>query len=83
MIVNGVASANLLDGETVIIRVSEATILEEKVNTTLSKLYLHKSLVDIDDRPRLHGEKLFLEKEGIIVIITLTGGMMILNISNP
>ena len=30
MIVNGVASANLLDGETVIIRVFEATLLEEK-----------------------------------------------------
>ena len=83
IIVYGVTAKTLPDGETVLIRVFDATILGEKANTLQSKLHLRKKLVDIDDRPRHHGEKSFFEKDGIIVPLTLTKGMMTLNISKP
>ena len=80
-IVNGVTATTLPDVETVIIRVLEANILGEKANTLLSTLQLRKKLVGIDGRPRRHGKKSLFDKDGIIVPLTLTKGMMTLNIT--
>ena len=41
------------------------------------------NLVDIGDRPRYHGGKSFFEKDGIIVLLTITEEMMTLNTRKP
>ena len=80
---NGVTDKTLPDGETVLNRLSEATLLGENANNLVSTLQLQENFVDIDDRPKLHGRKSFFDKDGIIVTLTLTKGMMTLNIRNP
>ena len=80
---NSVTSLNLPDGEMLIFRVFEATILGEKVTTLLSTLHIRENLVDIDDRPRHHNRKSFFEKDDIIVPLTITKGMMTLKTRKP
>ena len=50
-------ATTLPDGETVLIRIFEATLLGEEANTLLSTLQLRKNVVNIDDRPKRHGGK--------------------------
>ena len=57
---NGVTAKTPPDGETVIIRVFEATLLGEKANTLIFILQLRKKMVAIDDRPRRHGGNHYL-----------------------
>ena len=80
---NGVTVTTLPDGETVLIRVFEATLLGEQANNLLYTLQLHKNWVDIDYRPRRHDGKSFFGKDGIIVPPNLTKVMITLNISKP
>ena len=67
----------------VIISVFEATLFGEKSNTLLSTVQLRKNLVDIYDRSRRRGGQLLFDKDIIIFLITLTEGMMTLNIRKP
>ena len=80
---NGVTATTLPDGETILLRVYEATLLGEKANTLLSTLQMRENFVNIDDRPKRHGGKSLFEKDGIIVPLTLTEGMMTLDIRKP
>ena len=66
-----------------LIRVFEETLLREKENFLLSTLQLRKNLFGFDERTRRYGGTSFLEKYGIIVLLTIIKVMMTLKIRNP
>jgi len=79
----GITAIDLPDGETILIRVCEATLLGENANSLFSVNQIRSHGVFVDDVPKQFGGMSCMEIEDAIIPLFLHEGMICLNIRKP
>ena len=72
----GITAMDLPNKETILIRVCEATLLGEDANTLFSVAQMRDHGVFIDDVPKKHGGKSYMEVEGTVIPLFMNEGMI-------
>ena len=72
----GITAIDLLNKETILIRVCEATLLGENANSLFSVAQMRDHGVFIDDVPKKHGGQSYMEIEGTVIPLFMNEGMI-------
>lgn len=80
---SAITAVDLPSGETVLLRVNEATLLGEHANSLLSVVQLREANVIVEDTPKRHGGRSYIRVEGYVIPLTLQGGMITMKIRTP
>ena len=78
----GVTAMDLPNGETILIRVNEATIMDD-ANTLLSTFQARDSGVYIDDRAKRHGGSSYIGVDDYVLPLEVRGALQTLPIRKP
>ena len=79
----GITAVDLPNGETILLRAHEATIIGEHGNTLFSVPQMLENNVDVQDKSRRHGGQAYLECEGIIIPLIMIDAMLTVKIRRP
>jgi hypothetical protein len=80
---SAITAVDLPTGETVLVRVNEATMLGPQANSLLSKVQMLHFNVIVEDTAKLFGGKAFLQKDEYVFPLTLRDAMVTLKIRKP
>ena len=79
----GITAVDLPNGETILIRANEATILDQNANTLFSVPQMLENGVDVQDKAKRHGGFSYLACEGRVLPLIMVDAMMCLQIRKP
>jgi hypothetical protein len=82
-IVSGITAVDLPSGETVILKVNEATISEEDASTLFSITQMREYGVEVDDIAKKHGGLSYIKKDGYIIPIQMVDSLMAIKLRKP
>jgi len=80
---SGITAVDLPDGETVLLRVHEASFLGDDAHTLISLIQLHENGVEVDDKPRRHGGTCSMTVDGYVIPFELDKGLVTFKIRKP
>jgi len=73
----GITAVDLPTGETILLRVHEATILNDDAHSLFSTLQLREHGIEIDDRLRRHGGASCMQVEDYVIPFTMVAGILL------
>jgi len=79
----GITLTDLLDGETVLLRVNGATLLGEKASSFLSVAQLRENGIVVDNQARRNGGTSNMKLKNYVVLVNLVHGRTTLKIRKP
>jgi len=80
---SGITAVDLPTGETILLRVHEASVLNDDAHTLFSTLQLRENGVEIDDRLRRHGGASCMYVDNYVIPFTMIAGMVTVKIRKP
>jgi hypothetical protein len=80
---SGITAIDLPDGETILLKVNEATILGNAAHSLLSVIQLRENGIEVDDKPRRHGGTSCMMVDDYFIPFILIEGMVSLKIRKP
>ena len=80
---SAITAVDLPNGETVLIKANEATILDKNANTLFSVPQMLENGVEVQDKAKRHGGLSYLACEGRILPLIMVDAMMCLKIRKP
>lgn len=82
MVAGGITATDLPTGETVLLRVNEATIMDD-ANNLLSSFQARDAGTFLDERAKQHGGLSYIGCDGYAVPLSVRGGLMAVKIRRP
>ena len=79
----GITAVDLPNGQTILIKANEATILDKNANTLFSVPQMLENGVEVQDKAKRHGGLAYLACEGIVLPLIMVDAMMCLRIRKP
>ena len=76
LIGSGITATDLPNGETVLLRLNESTILGKESNSLMSVVQMREHGVIVEDKSRRHGGFPRLEADGYVIPLKLVDGMI-------
>ena len=80
---NGITAVDLPNGETILLKVNEATILGPAGHSLLSVVQIREHGIYIDEKPRLHGGQACMIIDDYVIPFSMQGGLLVLKIRKP
>ena len=75
---SGITAIDLPDGETILLKVNEATILGPEGHSLLSVVQIREHGIELDEKPRLHGGTACMVIDDYVIPFTMVEGLLVL-----